>query len=317
MPTLTVITPCYNAARYIGATIESVRLQSYADWEHIVIDDGSADGSARVIEQHAAREPRLRLVRQSNAGCAKTRNRGLRYASVDSRHLLFLDADDVLEPDALAHMISYLESHRDVGLAYCDFTIIDGNDHTIHQSPYDNGWGPRLAPSRYGVRQLPIDEPDTPLESILAVTAIIPSVCFLRRSIFEQTPGWDEEMGVIYEDVGLYMHVALRSKVHLVPKKLVRYRRHATQSSTHEQGFGTNLAKFYAKWCSGGAVPGLTPEQQARLDAACWFREHRLMPRIGWRAGLRFVRAGQLGLAAKYWTGAARRYITSFRVASW
>lgn len=309
-PAISIITPCYNAAPYVGCMLDSVRAQTFLHWEHAVLDDGSTDGSAAIVERYAASEPRLRLVRQPNAGCARTRNRGAALCSADSRYLLFLDADDVLEPDALRTMVEYLDAHPPVGLAYCDFRIIDGGDSIVQENPCDNGWAPRRIASRFGVRELPADVPETPLESILAITAIIPSVCFLRRSVYDQTPGWDEEMGVIYEDVGLYLHMALRSNVHYVPRKLLRYRRHSTQSSTNAERFDANLQKLYAKWCSGH-VPGLTADQQARLDAATRFRERRIMPQIGWHAGLRHLRAGRVAMGMKYWAGAARRYAPS------
>ena len=316
MPKVSVITPCYNASRYVGRTIDSVRQQSFGDWEHVVVDDGSSDTSASSVREIAAIEPRLRLVCYPNGGCALARNRGFANARSQSRYLMFLDADDLLETNALDVMISYMDANPNVGLAYCDFCIVDSNDGLIEADPFQAGWAPRYAATRYGVRQVPQNEPETPLESIFAITAIIPSVCIFRRSIFEMTPGWDEEMGVIYEDVSLYLNMALRSKVHFVPQKLVRYRRHASQSSqVCPETFNRQAHRLYIKWMD---VPGLTNEQRAVIRAAQRFREGPLAFYLGIRTGNRRLRSGEFYWAIRFYAGAMRRYLAcSLRPRAW
>src|SRR4051812_33422066 len=128
MPRISVVTPCYNAFAFIGRTIVSVFDQSYRDWEHIVVDDGSRDESAASVARLLPGEPRLRLIRQDNGGCARARNVGFDACSRDSEYLLFLDADDCLEPHMLKTMVDYLDAHPDVGMAYCDFGLIDEQD---------------------------------------------------------------------------------------------------------------------------------------------------------------------------------------------
>jgi glycosyltransferase involved in cell wall biosynthesis len=104
-----VVIPGYNAARWIGAAIASVLAQTQADWRLVVVDDGSTDETGAIAG--GIRDPRIRLVRQANAGVAAARNRGvaeLSDAICDA--FLFLDADDSLAPGALPQLIEALET---------------------------------------------------------------------------------------------------------------------------------------------------------------------------------------------------------------
>src|SRR4051794_2842896 len=105
MPTVTVVTPCYNAARFIERTIGSVCAQTFGDWEYVIVDDGSKDDSAAVVERWIAAKGlgvKIRLVRQPNGDKCRACNAGVRHASAGTKYLYFLDADDMLEPGALA-----------------------------------------------------------------------------------------------------------------------------------------------------------------------------------------------------------------------
>lgn len=102
---VSVITPCYNGSRYLRATLESALRQSCPPAEILVVDDGSTDDSAAIADSFG---PPVRLVRLgTNQGESAARNRGIEEAS--GSHLLFLDADDLLSPDALSHLVAALE----------------------------------------------------------------------------------------------------------------------------------------------------------------------------------------------------------------
>ena len=111
-PVVSVVIPCFNQARFLGDALASVTAQSDVDHEIIVVDDGSADDPAGV----ATRFARVRCVRQENRGTAAARNQGLRASR--GRHLLFLDADDRLLPDALAVGVDALERSPECGFVY-------------------------------------------------------------------------------------------------------------------------------------------------------------------------------------------------------
>ncbi|MBQ3478260.1 MAG: glycosyltransferase family 2 protein [Clostridia bacterium] len=103
---VSIITPCYNGGRFIADTIESVLGQTYAQWEMIVVDDGSADDTPQIAERYAARDSRIQLIRQQNAGTAHARNTGMKQAK--GRYIALLDADDLWEPDFLEKQLAFM-----------------------------------------------------------------------------------------------------------------------------------------------------------------------------------------------------------------
>ena len=105
-PAVSILTPAYDVARFIGATLDSVLAQTVADWEMVVVDDGSQDGTAAVVATRP--DPRIRLIRQANAGVSAARSRAVEAARGGA--VLFLDADDWLAPDALARLLAALRA---------------------------------------------------------------------------------------------------------------------------------------------------------------------------------------------------------------
>jgi glycosyltransferase involved in cell wall biosynthesis len=266
MPRISVITPCYNGARFIRRTIESLQAQTFRDWEHIVVDDGSTDDSASVIAEYAARDPRVQLIRQPNGHVCKARNAGFAASDPDSSYLLFLDADDILEPRAIEKMLAYLDAHPCAGLAYCSVALIGRDDKPISPKGFDSWWNARHAPDKGGIARLPDHVAETGLPSLLAGFRAIPSTAFIRRDVFEATTGWDESFRDGAEDLDLVVQMSLMAPVHFLPLKLVRYRRHDANFSN--QDFCSGLAQFRRKWWSNRS---LNPTQQARLREAILF----------------------------------------------
>lgn len=131
MPVISIITPCYKAEEYIGRIIESVQSQTRSDWEHVIVDDGSPDDGAAVVQTYADADPRVRLIRQPNGHACNARNNGARVAASDSLYFLFLDADDMLEPNALEMMTRHLDSGPEAGVAYCAYRKMDGDDNLL------------------------------------------------------------------------------------------------------------------------------------------------------------------------------------------
>ncbi len=107
-PAVSVIVPMHDVAAHAGAAIASLRAQTFAGFEAIVIDDGSSDGSGDVALAAMAGDARFRLVRQPNCGLSAARNAGL--AAAHGRFIAFLDGDDRLAPEFLARMLAAIES---------------------------------------------------------------------------------------------------------------------------------------------------------------------------------------------------------------
>ena len=115
-PRVTVVTALYNAASFIGPTIESVLAQSFTDWEMIVVDDCSTDDSARVVAGYAARDPRIVLLGlEQNSGAAVARNRAIEAAR--GRYIAFLDSDDCWHPDKLRKQLDFMQ-HNSYALTH-------------------------------------------------------------------------------------------------------------------------------------------------------------------------------------------------------
>ncbi len=223
---ISVITPCFNAAKHVGAGIRSLQAQWFSDWEHVVVDDGSVDESASIVRGLSRDDPRIRLVEQANAGCAAARNAGFRAARESSQYVMFLDADDCLVPAALGTLCEYLDRNSSVGMVHCRPNCIDEGGALLLGNEADPPWPARYIPTRWGVRALKDDEARTPFNSIFAPAGIIPSLCLFRRDVYEQTRGWDEEMGIDMRTLSFIFQIALLSQVHYLPQKLVLYRRH-------------------------------------------------------------------------------------------
>jgi glycosyltransferase involved in cell wall biosynthesis len=272
----------------------------------IIVDDGSTDGSAEAVAAVAGTDPRVQLIRQENGGVCKARNAGYACVSRESPYLLFLDADDCLEPEMLAELTDYLSARSEVGVTHCDHGTIDAWDHHLPEGACR--WTPRYVPSGWMVRALRPDEPETPFLSIFTLAGLIPSVSLIRRTAYERTPGWDEAFGQHYEDTDLFLHLALVSKVHYVHRKLVCHRRREGQSSADTRKHASQERKLYVKWLSG---VGLTPEQRELVEAAWRFREGRLIPYLAVLAANRYVKQFALPRAARFYFGAARRYLFS------
>lgn len=108
MPGISVIVPLYQAERYVEPCVESVRQQTFSDWELLLIDDGSRDATPGLCDRLAAQDERIRVFHKPNGGVSSARNLGLREAA--GTYIAFLDADDRFEPEALETMWAILQT---------------------------------------------------------------------------------------------------------------------------------------------------------------------------------------------------------------
>lgn len=123
---VTVVIPLYNKAETIGRAIASVQRQTVADWELIVVDDGSSDGGSAVVE--TLEDQRIRVIRQANGGVSRARNRGVSEAR--SEWVAFLDADDEWKPEFLATCLQLLEQYPQADVIGTAYELCDANEQT-------------------------------------------------------------------------------------------------------------------------------------------------------------------------------------------
>src|SRR2546423_3285778 len=115
-PLVSVVVPTYNYAGFITEALESLRAQTYQNWECIVVDDGSTDDTAEVVARFVEREPRVRYLRQENQRQSVAKNTGL--ADARGRYVQFLDADDLIEPLKFERQVEFLEAHAEADIVY-------------------------------------------------------------------------------------------------------------------------------------------------------------------------------------------------------
>lgn len=142
-----IIIPAYNAEAYLKRCLDSILSQNYSDYEVIVIDDGSTDGTSNILGQY----PQVKVISQTNHGMATARNRGLEVAQGD--YILFVDSDDRLCPNALANLAPHLDSEDIVGFGTQIYNESNGiyTDNPIQPTAATAGWDyfnhHRLTPS--------------------------------------------------------------------------------------------------------------------------------------------------------------------------
>ncbi len=121
---VSIITPCYNGSKYVAETIESVLAQTYQDWEMFVVDDGSKDNSAEIIQSYVDKDSRIHIIRQLNGGSANARNHGLRMAN--GQYIALLDSDDLWNPEFLSEQIDFMKK-MNTQCVYSSYERIDDN----------------------------------------------------------------------------------------------------------------------------------------------------------------------------------------------
>lgn len=119
---ISIITPAYNASRFIAETIKSVQSQTFADWEMLIVDDCSGDDTVKIIRQFSLKDKRIRLIAlEQNVGAAEARNIALSKAR--GSYIAFLDSDDLWYPDKLTKQMDFIRKH-DYAFTYTDYECI-------------------------------------------------------------------------------------------------------------------------------------------------------------------------------------------------
>jgi len=196
LPKVSVIIPTYNRRTLVGEAVESVLGQSFKDFELIVVDDGSTDGTEQELAKYGAR---LRMYSQSRSGVSAARNFGVREAR--GQYLAFLDSDDLWRPEKLAVQSAFMERYPDCQICQTEeIWLRNGvrvNPRRIHQKPAG----------------------DIFLRS-LDLCLVSPSAVMMTRDLFDATGGFDEALPVC-EDYDLWLRIATDHQVALIAEPLV------------------------------------------------------------------------------------------------
>lgn len=210
-PAVSVVVPLFNKRATIGRTLASVLGQTFADWELLVVDDGSSDGSADYVEA-CFQDPRVQLLRQANAGPARARNNGAAVAK--GQFITFLDADDAWRPEFLERAVEHLARHPECEAFTAAFFLEpEGNDR----------WQPlRAFGFREGEWRL---TPDIPREHLThCLDAFHPTTALYRRGVVLRYGGFfDEQRCTFGEDVFLWLQIMLNHSIYRHMEPLAHY----------------------------------------------------------------------------------------------
>lgn len=234
-PLVSIIMPAYNAARTILESIESVLAQSYRQWELIVVDDGSTDGTSATVEKVA--DQRVLLLKQENSGVAAARNRDLEQAQ--GEYIAFLDSDDIWVPEKLEKQVDVFRNEKkgNTGLVYTEKRCFS-----------------EKTADAYACRSRQFDDIADNFLRLLIFNYIATLTVMTKKSVIEDVGMFDESLFGT-EDWDLWIRIAKRYEIACIDEELAYYR-------VHEQGISKNrrrtieeVYKVMQKHLENGAVP--------------------------------------------------------------
>jgi glycosyltransferase involved in cell wall biosynthesis len=233
LPRVSVIIPTHNRKAFVQEAVDSVLAQTYEDFELIVVDDGSTDGTGKVLKRY---EKRLLYLYQANQGVSAARNNGLALAQ--GEFIAFLDSDDLWLPKKLAIQVAFMDQHPQAQICYTDELWIRR--------------GKRVNPKKRHAKCS-----GEIYHHCLPLCIISPSSALMRRGLFAQVGTFDPGLPVC-EDYDLWLRVAARFPVFFIPQRLIVKRGgHPDQLSRQEWGNDRYRVKALAKILELGV---LTPQ---------------------------------------------------------
>lgn len=225
-PLVSVVIPTRNRAAYIQQALQSVFAQTIGDYEIIVVDDGSTDETARVL-QPLHRQERIRYFAQEPRGVSAARNFGVSRSA--GTYIAFLDSDDLFLPSKLEKQLEVFKAQPQLGFVHCWFSKFsdDGRDLGIRNT------------SRFRGRIYP--------DLLLEWSVLMAMPCMLmRKAAFEVAGGFDVHM-TWAEDLDLWRRMARQFEVNLVPEALVKVRVHADSTSFDKSKAGEGFVRYLDK----------------------------------------------------------------------
>ncbi len=223
-PPLSVLMPVYNARHYVEQAVRSVLAQTFSAFELLIIDDGSEDGTLRIVERLASEDERIRLVSRPNAGLVPTLNELLHLARADL--VARMDADDICRPTRFEKQVHYMRSHPDCVVVGSRFMFIDSEGLPLCES---------------GMHCSDEEVTDILLQPDIGI--LHPSAVMRRDSVLA-VGGYTTEYPHV-EDLDLFLRLGETGELANLPDVLVDYRLH-TSSVTHTYAFTQHVAGLKA-----------------------------------------------------------------------
>lgn len=197
-PSVSVIMSAYNAENDIAAAIESILAQTYTDFEFIVIDDGSKDKTAEIVERYAAQDERIRFCPQENTGLTIALNKGVNLAR--GQYIARQDCDDLSYPQRFEQEVKYLEGHPDV-------VLVGSNANDLYPDGFTSEWG---------------HYEDEELQKIVFLKTPFPhSTIMMRADVCHRLDGYDERRKTS-QDMEMWMRLAKVGKIGMIKEPLIQ-----------------------------------------------------------------------------------------------
>ncbi len=214
MPTVSALMPVYNAEPYLAEAVESILGQTFADFEFLIVDDGSTDRSRTILERYAARDGRIRLTSRPNTGHTVAMNELLGLAR--GEFVARMDADDVALPQRLARQVDYLRVHRDVVCVGTAVHFIDAAGRYLRDG--HPGMDHEAIQQRALAGDCPLNHPSV----------------MMRRAAVQAVGGYHPEFEPA-EDLDLWLRLGEVGRLTNLPEVLMKYRQHARSFSEQHQ----------------------------------------------------------------------------------
>jgi peptidoglycan/xylan/chitin deacetylase (PgdA/CDA1 family) len=247
--TLSVVIPAHNAAGTLATTLDSLLAQTRGDWQAVIVDDGSTDDTRAVAQAYGARDGRFRLIAgdgTAKGGVSAARNRGIAAAS--GQWLLFLDADDTIEPDFVARMVGRLEARPGARIAYCGSRVVG-------------------ATGRVGAAWFSTDIERIPFETFARHCPLVIHGAVLDRAMVVAQGGFDASLRT-YEDMDFFQRIARTGAPFLpVPEPLALYHlRHGSLSSDVQAMLDDSMLVISRAFAADPRVVGPAERHAAGAD---------------------------------------------------
>jgi len=219
---VSIITAVYNGEKYIAGAIESVLRQTYNDWEYIIVDDGSEDGTEDIIKKYLA-DKRIIFIKQANNGCSSARNRGIETAQGEL--IAILDADDEFLHDKIEKQVKYMSENPDcIALGGC--------------ADYIDDCGEVIFTSKLNLN-------DTELKARLPESPFINSWVVFRKQIFEK---YRYEEKLKYAEDGYFFNMtAKEGKWANMQDTLIKYRLLPNSKGRRDKKTGDKILELFTK----------------------------------------------------------------------
>lgn len=225
---VSVVIPAYNAGNFIEYSLKSIVSQKYRPIEVIIVDDGSNDLTAHIVESFAQKHQDMfitfHLARQENGGPSRARNSGISAAR--GEWITFLDADDQWTSDKLTKQVDYHLGHPEISFSFADMRVVKDSGVTIESVFVKYGYHPCDV---NGVV-------DDPFKKLLMGNFIPTGTVMLRRDCFEEVAPFDESIRH-GEDYDLWLRMALKFRFGCLPEVLKIKKDHAANLSQQEHKF--------------------------------------------------------------------------------